>query len=167
MLTPLEFLSRLAAHRPILPTVNHLTHVYANNRRDTMSIIARLCVINSGSTISHPERADTKSVSSCTPPHAAGELPDSAVEGVSSLAGSGLCMGCSCQATPFCPQVVKLTEPHGFLPLIMASPLTARIDILRPLRYFFDYPKILFETLNLVLTLTGCGQERASSTIRA
>jgi len=89
-----------AAHRTMMPTVNHSNQVYANNRaevshqptRQQEYHIARLFFIDSRSTIFDIVWAHAKSLSPWPPPDAGGPLSTVAHPGLSGLAGSNVCM---------------------------------------------------------------------------
>ena len=93
--------SSAAAHRTMLPTGEHIIHVYANNRskvshqptRQREYHHAKVCFIDPGSPISHTPWINTKPISSW-PPHLAGrQLSHLTDAGVSGLEGGSVCLG--------------------------------------------------------------------------
>jgi len=89
-----------AAHQAVMPTVEHINAVYANNRvevshqptRQQEYHIARVFFSNSSSTVFDVTRTHLESLSSRPPPHAGGQLPSVAYSGLSGLERCGVCM---------------------------------------------------------------------------
>ena len=87
-----------AAHRVVMPTVEPINAVYANNRAEvsqpthaaTRISYARVVLFDSGSTVFDVTRTHTESLSSRPPPHAGGPLSTVAHPGLSGLGGSGV-----------------------------------------------------------------------------
>ena len=85
------------AHRTIMPTVNHLNHVYANNRAEVSHQPPRQrehamgeYPADSSSTFSHDARTHAESLSCWPAPVTGGELSFVACSGVSGLEGGRL-----------------------------------------------------------------------------